>query len=107
MGSNLAVSTADFEKEVLQSDLPVLVDFWATWCRPCIAIGPSVEEIATEMTGKAKVFKVNVDEEGDVAMKYGVTSIPALLVFKGGQMVDHLVGAYPKDQIKALIERHV
>lgn len=106
MGANLAVKTADFEKEVLQSDVPVLVDFWATWCRPCVAIGPFVEEIATEMTGKAKVVKVNVDEEGDVAMRYGIMSIPALVVFKAGQEVDRMVGAGPKEHIKALIEKH-
>jgi thioredoxin 1 len=107
MGANLAMSTADFEKEVLQSDVPVLVDFWATWCGPCVAIAPAVEEIASEMAGRAKVFKVNVDEEGDLAMKFGIMSIPALIVFKGGQEVDRMVGAGPKDQIKGLLERHL
>lgn len=106
MGANLAVTTANFEKEVLQSSVPVLVDFWATWCRPCVAITPFIEEIATEMAGRAKVYKVNVDEEGEVAMKYGIMSIPALVVFKGGQEVDRMVGAGPKEQIKALIEKH-
>lgn len=107
MGANLAVKTADFEKEVLQSDVPVLVDFWATWCGPCMAIGPSVEEIASEVAGRAKVVKVNVEEEGDVAMKYGIMSIPALMVFKGGQVVDSMVGAGPKEHIKALLEKHI
>ena len=107
MGANLALSTADFEKEVLQSDVPVLVDFWATWCGPCMAIAPHVEAIAGELAGKAKVFKVDVDTDGDLASRYGVMSIPALLVFKGGQEVDRMVGAGPKDHIKALVERHV
>jgi thioredoxin 1 len=107
MASNLKMSTADFEKEVLQSDVPVLVDFWATWCGPCVAIAPAVEQIAQEMAGKAKVFKVNVDEEGELAARYGIMSIPALIVFKNGQEVDRMVGAGPKDQIKSLIERHL
>ena len=107
MGANLALSTADFEKEVLQSDVPVLVDFWATWCGPCMAIAPHVEAIAGELAGKAKVFKVDVDTDGDLASRYGVMSIPALLVFKGGQEVDRMVGSGPKDAIKALLERHV
>lgn len=107
MGANLAIGTADFEKEVLQSDVPVLVDFWATWCGPCIAIAPHVEAIAEELTGKAKVYKVDVDADGDLAGRYGVMSIPALIVFKGGQEVDRMVGAAPRDQIKALLSRHV
>lgn len=107
MGAELAITASDFEKEVLQSDVPVLVDFWATWCRPCIAIGPFVEEIAAEMEGKAKVYKVDVDSNGELAGQYGVMSIPNLLVFKGGQVVDNMVGAGAKEDIKALIEKHV
>jgi thioredoxin 1 len=107
MGANLALTAADFDKEVLQSDLPVLVDFWATWCGPCMAIAPHVEAIATELEGKAKVYKVDVDSDGDVAARYGVMSIPALIVFKGGQEVDRMVGAGPKDAIKAMLLRHV
>ncbi len=107
MGANLALTAADFEKEVLQSDVPVLVDFWATWCGPCMAIAPHVEAIAAELAGKAKVFKVDVDSDGDVAARYGVMSIPALIVFKGGQEVDRMVGAGPKDAIKNLLERHI
>lgn len=105
MGSNLAVTTADFEGKVLSSDTPVLVDFWAEWCGPCKAIGPSVEQLATEYEGRAKVYKVDVDSEGDLATRYGVMSIPALLVFKGGKVVDQMVGAAPKDKIAALIDR--
>jgi thioredoxin 1 len=107
MGANLAISTAEFEKEVLQSELPVLVDFWATWCGPCMAIAPHVEALASELAGKAKVFKVDVDSDPDLAGRFGVMSIPALLVFKGGQEVDRMVGSGPKDQIKGMVERHV
>lgn len=107
MGTSLAITTADFEKEVVQSDVPVLVDFWATWCRPCLAIAPHVEAIAEELKGRAKVYKVDVDSDGDLAGRFGVMSIPALIVFKGGQEVDRMVGAAPKDQIKAMLERHV
>ena len=76
MGANLAVSSAEFKSKVLDSDVPVLVDFWAEWCGPCKMIGPSVEELATEFEGKARVFKVDVDQNGDVAMQYGIMSIP-------------------------------
>ena len=107
MGAELALSAADFEREVLLSDVPVLVDFWATWCGPCLAIAPHVEAIAGELAGKAKVFKVNVDSDADLAGRFGVMSIPVLLVFKGGREVDRMVGAHPKDKIKALLERHV
>jgi len=105
MASNLAVTSSEFEQQVLKSDVPVLVDLWAEWCGPCKAIGPSIEQLATEYTGKAKVFKLDVDSEGDLAMQYGVMSIPALLVFKGGKEVDRMVGAAPKAQIAALIDR--
>ena len=107
MASDLALSGSDFEQKVLKSDVPVLIDFWATWCGPCTAIAPHVEAIAEEMEGKAKVFKVDVDTEGDLAAKFGVMSIPALLVFKDGQEVDRMVGAGSKDQIKGMLEKQV
>ena len=107
MGSDLALTEADFEKKVLESELPVMIDFWATWCGPCLAIAPHVEAISEELDGKAKVFKVDVDAEGDLAAKFGVMSIPALLVFKGGQEVDRKVGAGSKEDIKALIEKYI
>ena len=105
MASNLSVTSTSFEESVLKSDVPVLVDFWAEWCGPCKAIGPSIEQLASEYAGKAKVFKLDVDSEGDLAQQYGVMSIPALLVFKGGKEVDRMVGAAPKAQIAALIDR--
>lgn len=103
MSNALAVKTADFEKEVLQSDVPVLVDFWAPWCPPCRAISPTLDTISEEMSGKAKIVKVDVDDEPEVAARYGVSSIPALLLFKGGQQVGQLVGAHPKSTISNLI----
>lgn len=106
MAADLAINnTTEFQEKVLGSDLPVLVDFWAPWCGPCRAIAPVVEELATEYAGKAKVFKIDVDQVGEVAQNYGVMSIPALLVFKGGKVVDKQVGAVPKSQIAALIDR--
>lgn len=82
-----SVTTSQWESEVINSDVPVLVDFWATWCGPCRMIGPSIDELSTEYAGKAKVLKVNVDEEGEIGSRYVVMSIPALIVFKGGQVV--------------------
>lgn len=105
MAEGLALATSEFEEKVLQSDVPVLVDFWAEWCGPCKAIGPSVEQIAAEYSGRAKVFKVDVDAHGDLASQYGVMSIPALLVFKGGKVVDQMVGAGPKQAIAGLLDR--
>lgn len=105
MANNLAVTTAEFEDKVLNSDVPVLVDFWAEWCGPCRAIGPTIEQLATEYDGKAKVFKVDVDREGDIASRYGVMSIPALMVFKEGKVVGQMVGAQPKPNIAALIDK--
>jgi len=107
MGANLAINTADFDQQVLQSDVPVLVDFWAEWCGPCKAIGPSVEQIASEFDGRAKVYKLDVDNEREVAERYGVMSIPALFVFKNGEIVDKMVGAAPKDQIASMLTRNL
>jgi thioredoxin 1 len=103
--AGLTVSTTEFEEKVLNSDVPVLVDFWAEWCGPCKAIGPFVEQLASEYSGRARVYKVDVDNESDLAQRYGVMSIPALLVFKDGKVVDQMVGAAGKDKIAALIDR--
>ncbi len=105
MASNLAVTASEFDEKVLGSDIPVLVDFWAGWCGPCKAIGPAIEELAVEFEGRARVFKVDVDADGEIAGRYGVMSIPALLVFKGGQVVDQMVGAGPKPRIADMITR--
>jgi thioredoxin 1 len=95
---------ANFDEKVLSSELPVLVDFWAEWCGPCRMIGPIVEEISKEYSGKAVVGKLNVDENPQVASNYGIRSIPTLLVFKNGQLVDKIVGAVPKTSIVSKIE---
>lgn len=98
---------ADFQTEVLDSPIPVLVDFSAEWCGPCRAIEPFVHQVAQELEGKAKVVTIDVDAHADVAARYGIMSIPALVVFKGGQEVDRLIGAAPKDRILGLVSKHV
>lgn len=98
------VTTENFEKEVLNSELPVLVDFWASWCGPCKMMSPVVEEIAKELEGKAKVCKINVDEESDLAIKYGIMSIPTFLVFKEGKVVSTKIGMQDKEELKSLIK---
>ena len=108
MSAAPAITTADFDKEVLASEQPVLVDFWAAWCGPCRLIGPAVDAVAEEYAGKAKVYKLNVDDEGEIAQRYGVMSIPTLMVFKGGQKVGELVGGQNNKQtIGAAIAKHL
>ena len=94
-----------FEQEVLKSDKPVLVDFWAEWCGPCRMIGPSLEEISKEMDGKLKVVKVNIDENPKTPTQYDVRSIPTLLMFKDGKVVGQIVGAVPKPKIEELVKK--
>jgi thioredoxin 1 len=107
MSNALAVTSANFATEVLQSPLPVLVDFWAAWCGPCRAVAPTVETLASEYAGKLKVVKLDVDESGDVAGQFGVQSIPTLILFKGGQPVERLVGNVPKPAIVSKIQQHL
>ncbi len=102
-----AVTEREWETEVLQSELPVLVDFWAIWCGPCRLIAPIVEEMAVQYAGKLKVVKVDVDQNQNLAIRYGIMSIPTLLLFKNGQVVDQIVGALPKGVIEERVKRHL
>lgn len=104
MSNTIAFSDSNFDTEVVNNEGTVLVDFWAEWCGPCRKIGPLVEELATEYEGKAKIGKVNVDENPEVSMKYGIRSIPALLIFKNGEVVDQIIGAVPKAVLKKQLE---
>ena len=102
--AEITITGANFEAEVLRSDIPVLLDFWATWCGPCRMIAPALAEIAEEQEGRIKVGKVNVDEEMALASKFGITSIPTLIVFKNGTITNQALGAMPKSQIEALLK---
>lgn len=107
MGSPINVTDTDFKSEVLQSDKPVLVDFWAVWCGPCRMIAPSIKEIAAEYDAELKVAKLDVDHNPQTAGRYGVMSIPTMMVFKNGQVVERIVGAMPKDRILSHVLPHV
>ena len=101
------VSDASFDQDILKSDKPVLVDFWAPWCGPCRSVAPIVEELANQYAGKVKVAKINVDESSDVAMKYQVTSIPTFILFKNGQVADRMLGALPRGEFVKFIDRNL
>ena len=102
--AEITITAENFEAEVLKSDIPVLVDFWASWCGPCKMIGPVISEIAEEYAGKVKVGKINVDEQMSLAMEYQVASIPTLIVFKNGQVAKRTVGVQPKENLVRLFE---
>ena len=104
MAQPITVTDSDFDEKVLKSDLPVLVDFWADWCMPCKMIAPIVEELSQEYDGKVDFAKLDVDSNPSTALTYGVRSIPTLLIFKGGQPVDQIVGAVPKGMLKKKID---
>jgi len=102
MAKPIHITDDSFEQDVLKSDIPVLIDFWATWCAPCRLLAPAIDQLADEFEGKVKVSKLDVDNNPETAMNYGVRSIPAVLIFKNGQLVDNIVGNVPKAK---LIER--
>ena len=104
MSSAPSLSQAEFEEKVLKSDRPVLVDFWAEWCGPCKTLSPVLDEVAGEMSETATVYKVNVDENGDLAQQYGIRGIPTLIFFKNGEAAKTLVGIQPKEEIKKSLE---
>lgn len=107
MSAAAQVTDSSFEQDVLKSDIPVLVDFWAPWCGPCRMVAPVVDEIAQQYDGKLKVVKVNTDENPAVASQYGIRSIPTLMIFKGGQRVDMVVGAVPKTTLSTTLEKYL
>jgi len=102
--AELQLSDANFDGEVIQSEQPVLVDFWAPWCGPCRMLGPLVEELSNEYQGKVKVGKLNTDDNAQVATRYRISAIPTLLFFKGGKVADQLVGVHPKPEIKKRLD---
>ncbi len=107
MGKAKSITDTDFKREVIESDIPVLVDFWASWCGPCQIMGPVIDKIAEEYEGKIKVLKMNVDENPQTPTNYGIRAIPTLILFSGGQPVEKVVGVQPKSAIEDLIKRHI
>ncbi len=106
-GKYLVATDQNFKGEILDSDKVALVDFWATWCGPCMVLGPVIEELAGEYEGRAVIAKLNVDENPATAAKYGIRSIPSMLIFKNGEVVDQMLGALPKGQISKKIDEHI
>lgn len=107
MSKPVDVTDSTFDDEVINADTPVLVDFWASWCGPCRVVGPILEEIASEKDGKLKIAKVNIDENNQMAAQLGISSIPTMILYKNGQPVEKIVGAYPKPRILEKVEPHI
>ena len=103
----LTLNDDTFDEQVTKLEGPILVDFWASWCRPCLVVAPWLDELAEELDGRAHVAKINIDENGDLVNRFGIRSIPTLVVFKGGKVVDQMVGAAPKDQIRRMLLNHI
>ena len=104
--AEIVLTQENFEKEVLQADIPVLVDFWATWCGPCRMLAPVIEELAEEQEGSVKVGKVNVDEQPALAQQFGIVSIPTVMMFRGGEVTDTVVGYRPKSELEELLNHN-
>ncbi len=108
MAENIFTTTdANFESDVLKSNVPILVDFWAEWCGPCRALAPKLEELATEYNGRVKVVKVDIDQNQETPAKFRVRGVPTLVLFKDGQVVDQMVGNYPKENIQEMLNKHI
>ena len=107
MSKPIHINNQNFESEVIQSEIPVVVDFWATWCGPCLMVAPVLEELANEYENRIKVCKLDVDNNRETAGAYGIQSIPTIMIFKEGKMVDRLIGAVPKSEFKKMIDKHL
>jgi len=106
-GKIVDITNDTFEEVVLKSEIPVVVDFWASWCGPCRMVAPIMEELANEFEGRVKIAKVNVDDQGELAAKFRIMSIPTIMIFKGGQMVEKVIGARTKEEFAKMLENHI